>query len=180
MNSRFGRAWLLAGYFFLYAPIAWLIIYSFNASKMVTLWAGFSLRWYSDILRDTEVLDAFSLSLKLALMTATASVFLGTLAGMAMAKYKVFRGRTLFIAHVNAPLVVPEVITGLSLLLFFVATQRAFGFPSERGLLTIWIGHTSIFASYAAIVVNSRVLEMDKSLEEAAMDLGAKPFQVFS
>jgi putrescine transport system permease protein len=179
MNSRFGRVWLLAGYFFLYAPIAWLIFYSFNASKMVTLWAGFSLRWYSDILHDTEVLDAFSLSLKLALMTATASVFLGTLAGMAMAKYKVFRGRTLFIAHVNAPLVVPEVITGLSLLLFFVATQKAFGFPAERGLFTIWIGHTSIFASYAAIVVNSRLLEMDKSLEEAAMDLGAKPFQVF-
>ena len=179
MNSRFGRAWLLGGYFFLYAPIAWLIFYSFNASKMVTLWAGFSLHWYAAILKDTEVLDAFSLSVKLALMTATASVILGTMAGMAMAKYKVFRGRTLFIAHVNAPLVVPEVITGLSLLLFFVATQKAFGFPAERGLFTIWIGHTSIFASYAAIVVNSRLLEMDKSIEEAAMDLGAKPFQVF-
>ena len=179
MNSRFGRAWLLGGYFFLYAPIAWLIFYSFNGSKMVTLWAGFSLRWYAEILHDTEVLDAFSLSLKLALMTATSSVILGTMAGMAMAKYKVFRGRTLFIAHVNAPLVVPEVITGLSLLLFFVATQKAFGFPAERGLFTIWIGHTSIFASYAAIVVNSRLLEMDKSIEEAAMDLGAKPFQVF-
>ncbi|MDE2629248.1 MAG: ABC transporter permease subunit, partial [Burkholderiales bacterium] len=124
-------------------------------------------------------LDAFSLSLKLALLTATSSVILGTMAGMAMAKYKAFRGRTLFIAHVNAPLVVPEVITGLSLLLFFVATQKAFGFPAERGLFTIWIGHTSIFASYAAIVVNSRLLEMDKSIEEAAMDLGAKPFQVF-
>lgn len=179
MNSRFGRAWLLGGYFFLYAPIAWLIFYSFNASKMVTLWAGFSLHWYAEILKDTEVIDAFSLSVKLALMTATASVILGTMAGMAMAKYKVFRGRTLFIAHVNAPLVVPEVITGLSLLLFFVATQKAFGFPAERGLFTIWIGHTSIFASYAAIVVNSRLLEMDKSIEEAAMDLGAKPFQVF-
>jgi putrescine transport system permease protein len=179
MNSRFGRAWLAAGYFFLYAPIVWLIVYSFNASKMVSLWGGFSLRWYSDILDDTAVLDAFSLSMKLALMTATSSVVLGTMAGMAMAKYRRFKGRTLFIAHVNAPMVVPEVITGLSLLLFFVATQKAFGFPAERGLFTIWIGHTSIFASYAAIVVNSRLLEMDKSLEEAAMDLGARPFQVF-
>lgn len=179
MNSRFGRAWLLGGYFFLYAPIAWLIFYSFNGSKMVTLWSGFSLHWYADILHDTEVLDAFWMSMKLALATATSSVALGTLAGMAMAKYKAFRGRTLFIAHVNAPLVVPEVITGLSLLLFFVATQKAIGFPPERGLFTIWIGHTSIFASYAAIVVNSRLLEMDKSIEEAAMDLGAKPFQVF-
>ncbi|MDE2628412.1 MAG: ABC transporter permease subunit [Burkholderiales bacterium] len=178
MNSRFGRAWLLGGYFFLYAPIAWLIFYSFNGSKMVTLWAGFSLRWYADILHDTEVLDAFSLSLKLALLTATSSVILGTMAGMAMAKYKVFRGRTLFIAHINAPLVVPEVITGLSLLLFFVALQNLH-LPIEKGLLTIWIGHTSIFASYAAVVINSRLLEMDTSLEEAAMDLGARPFQVF-
>jgi putrescine transport system permease protein len=179
MNSRFGRAWLIAGFLFLYAPIAWLIIYSFNGSKMVSLWAGFSLRWYADILHDTQVLDAFSLSLKLALLTATSSVVLGTLAGIAMARYKVFRSRTLFIAHINAPLVVPEVITGLSLLLFFVFTQKTFGFPAERGLFTIWVGHTSIFASYAAIIVNSRLLEMDKSLEEAAMDLGAKPFQVF-
>ena len=179
MNSRFGRMWLLAGFVFLYAPIASLIIYSFNGSKMVTLWSGFSLHWYAEILNDTEVLDAFALSLKLALLTACSSVVLGTLAGIAMAKYGVFRGRTLFIAHVNAPLVVPEVITGLSLLLFFVATQKAFGFPAERGLLTIWIGHTSIFASYAAVVVNSRLLEMDRSLEEAAMDLGARPLQVF-
>ena len=179
MNSRLGKLWLLLGYVFLYAPIVSLIVYSFNASKMVTLWGGFSLVWYAEILRDSEVIDAFALSLKLALMTATASVILGTMAGMAMARYKVFRGRTLFIAHVNAPLVVPEVITGLSLLLFFVATQKAFGFPGERGLYTIWIGHTSIFASYAAIVVNSRLLEMDRSLEEAAMDLGARPFQVF-
>jgi putrescine transport system permease protein len=179
MNSRIGRLWLLAGFVFLYAPIASLIIYSFNASKMVTLWSGFSLHWYAEILNDNEVLDAFALSLKLALMTATASVVLGTLAGTAMARYGAFRGRTLFIAHVNAPLVVPEVITGLSLLLFFVATQKASGFPAERGLFTIWIGHTSIFASYAAIVVNSRLLEMDRSLEEAAMDLGARPLQVF-
>ena len=179
MNSRLGRAWLLAGYFFLYAPIAWLVIYSFNDSKMVTLWGGFSLHWYHDILVDDEVLSAFGLSFRLALLTATASMVLGTLAGIVMARYRVFRGRTLFVAHVNAPLVVPEVITGLSLLLFFVATQKAFGFPAERGLFTIWIGHTSIFSSYAAIIVNSRLLDMDKSLEEAAMDLGAKPLQVF-
>jgi putrescine transport system permease protein len=114
-----------------------------------------------------------------ALLTASASVVIGTLAAFAMVRYRRFLGRTAFIAHVNAPLVVPEVITGLSLLLFFVTCQRTFGFPSERGLFTIWVGHTSICASYAAVVIQSRLFDMDRSLEEAAMDLGARPFQVF-
>lgn len=179
MQRYFGRAWLLAGFAFLYFPIATLIGFSFNESKMVTLWGGFSLKWYREILQDTEIIDAFIISLKIALMTATASVVIGTLAAFALARYRRFPGRTLFIAHVNAPLVVPEVITGLSLLLFFVACQRAFGFPSQRGLFTIWVGHTSICASYAAVVIQSRLLGMDRSLEEAAMDLGARPFQVF-
>jgi putrescine transport system permease protein len=179
MNSRFGRAWLLAGYAFLYFPIATLIVFSFNASKMVTLWGGFSLHWYGELLRDTEVVEAFFISLKIATLTASASIVLGTLAAFALVRHRSFFGRAMFVAHINAPLVVPEVITGLSLLLFFVACHRAFGLFGHRGILTIWIGHTSICACYAAVVIQSRLLSMDRSLEEAAMDLGARPLQVF-
>ncbi len=178
MTSRLGKAWLIAGYFFLYLPIVTLIVYSFNDSKMVMLWGGFTFKWYGVIAHDTEVLDAFKLSLRIALMSATASVLLGTLAAFAMVRYKDFWGKTAFSAHINAPLVVPEVITGLSLLLFFVTCEREFGWP-DRGVLTIWAGHTSVGMAYAAVVIQSRLLEMDKSLEEAAMDLGCKPFQVF-
>ena len=178
MNSRLGKAWLIAGYFFLYLPIVTLIVYSFNDSKMVMLWGGFTFKWYGVIAHDSEVLDAFKLSLRIALMSASASVLLGTLAAFAMVRYQDFWGRTAFSAHINAPLVVPEVITGLSLLLFFVTCERLFGWP-DRGVLTIWAGHTSVGMAYAAVVIQSRLLEMDKSLEEAAMDLGCKPFQVF-
>jgi len=180
VNSRFGRAWLLAGYAFLYIPIATLIVFSFNESRMVTLWTGFSLRWYHEILHDTEIIDGFVTSLKIALLTATASVVLGTLAAFALVRYRSFPGRAAFVAHINAPLVVPEVITGLSLLLFFVACEKMFGIFSPRGIVTIWIGHTSICSCYAAVVIQSRLLSMDRSLEEAAMDLGCRPFQVFA
>ena len=176
--SNFGRFWLFAGYAFLYIPILTLIIYSFNDSKMVTLWGGFTFRWYGVLAEDKEVLDALSLSLKLAFTTATSSVVLGMLGAFAMVRYQKFFGRTMFSAHLTAPLVVPEVITGLSLLLFFVMLQRAIGWP-ERGMFTIWAGHTSVGMAYAAVVIQSRLLEMDKSLEEAAQDLGCKPFQVF-
>jgi putrescine transport system permease protein len=178
MNSKLGKTWLFAGYVFLYLPIITLIVFSFNDSKMVTLWGGFTFKWYGVIAHDTEVVDGFILSMKIALMTATASVVLGMLAAFAMVRYKSFFGRTTFSAHINAPLVVPEVITGLSLLLFFVMCERLFGMP-ERGIFTIWAGHTSVGMAYAAVVIQSRLLEMDKSLEEAAMDLGCRPFQVF-
>jgi len=178
MDSKLGKSWLLAGYVFLYLPIVTLIVFSFNDSKMVTLWGGFTFKWYGVIAHDTEVVDGFILSMKVALMTATASVVLGMLAAFAMVRYKSFFGHTSFAAHINAPLVVPEVITGLSLLLFFVMCEKLFGMP-ERGIFTIWAGHTSIGMAYAAVVIQSRLLEMDKSLEEAAMDLGCKPFQVF-
>jgi putrescine transport system permease protein len=179
MNSRFGRIWLAFGYAFLYIPIATLIVFSFNESKMVTLWSGFSLHWYGEIVHDAELINGFVTSLKIALLTASASIVLGTLAAFALVRYRNFVGRTAFIAHINAPLVVPEVITGLSLLLFFVACARLFGIFSERGIVTIWIGHTSICTCYAAVVIQSRLLGMDKSLEEAAMNLGCRPFQVF-
>ena len=176
--SNFGRFWLLAGYAFLYLPIFALIIYSFNDSKMVTLWGGFTFKWYGVLAEDKEVLAALWLSLKIAFATATSSVVLGMLGAFAMVRYKQFFGRTVFSAHLSAPLVVPEVITGLSLLLFFVMLQRAIGWP-ERGMFTIWVGHTSVGMAYAAVVIQSRLLEMDRSLEEAAQDLGCKPFQVF-
>ncbi len=178
MDSKLGKTWLLMGYAFLYMPIVTLIVFSFNDSKMVTLWGGFTFKWYGVIAHDDEVVNGFILSMKVALMTATASVFLGMLAAFAMVRYKTFFGRTTFSAHINAPLVVPEVITGLSLLLFFVMCQRLFGMP-ERGIFTIWAGHTSVGMAYAAVVIQSRLMEMDKSLEEAAMDLGCRPFQVF-
>jgi putrescine transport system permease protein len=176
--GNFGRAWLFAGYAFLYLPIITLIIYSFNDSKMVTLWGGFTFKWYGVLAEDKEVLAALALSLKLAFATATTSVFLGLLGAFALVRYKNFFGRTAFSAHLSAPLVVPEVITGLSLLLFFVMLQRAFGWP-ERGMFTIWSGHTLVGMAYAAVVIQSRLIEVDRSLEEAAQDLGCKPFQVF-
>jgi putrescine transport system permease protein len=178
MDSKLGKTWLLMGYAFLYLPILTLIVFSFNDSKMVTLWGGFTFKWYGVIANDDEVVNGFILSMKVALMTACASVVLGMLAAFAMVRYKTFFGRTAFAAHINAPLVVPEVITGLSLLLFFVMCQRLFGMP-ERGIFTIWAGHTSVGMAYAAVVIQSRLMEMDKSLEEAAMDLGCRPFQVF-
>jgi putrescine transport system permease protein len=178
MDSKLGKTWLLMGYAFLYLPIITLIAFSFNDSKMVTLWGGFTFKWYGVIAHDDEVVNGFILSMKIALMTACASVVLGMLAAFAMVRYKTFFGRTAFTAHINAPLVVPEVITGLSLLLFFVMCERLFGMP-ERGIFTIWAGHTSVGMAYAAVVIQSRLMEMDKSLEEAAMDLGCRPFQVF-
>lgn len=177
-NKRFSLVWMLGIYFFLYLPIATLIAYSFNDSKMVTLWGGFTFRWYSELGNDRDIIDAFKLSLQIGLISATLAVVLGTLAALALVRYKSFRSRTLFSSMVNAPLVMPEVIVGLSLLLMMVAMQQAFGYP-ERGMMTIIMGHTLLGMSYATVVVQSRLLELDKSLEEAALDLGAKPAEVF-
>jgi putrescine transport system permease protein len=178
MKSRFGVGWLIAVYLFLYLPILTLIVFSFNNSPLNSQWGGFTLKWYAAIVNDREIREGLWLSLKIAFFTATASVLLGTLAAFAMVRYTKFRGRTIFSGMVNAPLVMPEVIIGLSLLLMLVSVQRAFGFP-ERGLMTIWLGHTLLGLAYATVVIQARLLEMDKSLEEAAMDLGARPHQVF-
>ena len=177
-SRRLSLGWMLAIYAFLYLPIATLIAYSFNDSKMVTLWGGFTWRWYGELWRDTVIIDAFKLSLQIALFSASAAVVLGTLAALALVRYRAFRGRTLFSATVNAPLVMPEVIVGLSLLLLLIAVQQVFGIP-ERGALTIGLGHTLLGMAYATVVVQSRLLEMDKALEEAALDLGARPVEVF-
>jgi putrescine transport system permease protein len=170
--------WLLAVYLFLYIPIFTLIVFSFNDSRLASQWGGFTLKWYGEIVRDREIMEGLWLSLKIAFFTACMSVALGTLAAFAMVRYTRFSGRTLFSGMINAPLVMPEVIVGLSLLLMMVSVQRVLGFP-ERGMLTIWIGHSLLGIAYAAVVVQSRLLEMDKRLEEAAMDLGARPHQVF-
>jgi putrescine transport system permease protein len=180
MIGRFGKAWLGAGYLFLYLPILSLIVFSFNESKMASLWTGFSLRWYDAIFHDEEIINAVWVSLRIAFAAASAAVVLGTLAAFAIVRYRRFTGRTVFIAHINAPLVVPEVITGLSLLLFFVAVESLLGDVSLRGMFTIWIGHTSICTAYAAVVIQARLSEVDQSIEEAAMDLGCRPFQVFT
>jgi putrescine transport system permease protein len=175
----FGRAWLGAGYLFLYLPIVALVVYSFNDSPIPNLWKGFTLKWYVKLASDDEMLGGLWLSLKIAFFTATGSLVLGTLAAFALVKYRRFFGRTLFSGMVNAPLVMPEVIIGLSLLLMLVSVQKALGFP-ERGAMTIWFGHLLLGMAYATVVVQARLQGLNPQLEEAAMDLGAKPFQVFT
>jgi putrescine transport system permease protein len=177
-NRWFGRGWLAAGFVFLYLPIVALIIFSFNDSPIPNVWRGFTLKWYEALLRDEEMLSGLWLSLQIALLTACGSVVLGTLAAFALVKYKRFKGRTLFSGMVSAPLVMPEVVVGLSLLLMLVSVQRALGFP-ERGLFTIWLGHLLLGMAYATVVVQARLQDLNPQLEEAAMDLGAKPHQVF-
>ena len=178
MGLMTSRMWLILGFVFLYLPIFTLVVLSFNDNRSVTTWTHFSLRWYGELAEDRELIEGFVLSLKIALLTATASVVLGTFAAVALVRYPRFPGRTLFNGMVNSPLVMPEVIIGLSLLLMLVSVQKQFGFP-ERGILTIWLGHTLLGMAYATVVVTSRLREMDPSLEEAGLDLGAKPWQVF-
>ncbi|MBL8344820.1 MAG: ABC transporter permease subunit [Rubrivivax sp.] len=177
-NRRFGLGWLLFGYAFLYVPIAALVLYSFNDSPLPNVWRGFTFKWYAALARDSELLNGLWLSLQIAFLTACGSVVLGTMAAFALVKYKRFAGRTLFSGMVNAPLVMPEVVVGLSLLLMLVSVQRALGFP-ERGLGTIWLGHLLLGMAYATVVIQSRLQAMPPQLEEAAMDLGARPHQVF-
>ena len=175
---RFGRLWLAAGSLFLYLPIFTLVFYSFSNSDMPNVWGGFTLKWYRTLAHDKELVDALGLSLRIAAASATGAVVLGLLAAFSLVKYPRFKGRTLFGGMVNAPLVMPEVIIGLSLLLLLVSLQRAIGFP-ERGASTIWLGHVLLGMSYATVVLQSRLKELNPSLEEAAMDLGARPSQVF-
>jgi len=172
--------WLVLGYAFLYTPIIILIIFSFNESKLVTVWAGFSTKWYWELFQDKQMLSAAWLSLRLALMSATGAVVLGTLAGIVMARFGRFRGHNIFAGMITAPLIMPEVITGLSLLLLFVSMEKILGWPSNRGMLTLWFSHVTFCAAFVAVVITSRLKEMDKSIEEAAMDLGAPPFKVFT
>jgi len=161
-----------------YIPLLSVIFYSFNDSSLATVWGGFSTRWYAQLLQNRQVLDAAFLSLRIAVTSATLATIFGAMAGMAMSRFGRFRGRTLFTGMITAPLVMPEVITGLSLLLLFVSLQQLFGWPSQRGFSTITIAHTTFAMAYVAVIVQSRLVAMDQSLEEAAMDLGGRPFRV--
>jgi putrescine transport system permease protein len=170
---------LVFGFAFLYVPILSLIVYSFNKSRLVTVWAGFSTEWYGRLFENEQILGAAWLSLKIASINATGAVILGTLAGLALARFGQFRGRTILSSMTTAPLVMPEVITGLSLLLLFVAMEQLFGWPAGRGVTTITIAHMTFTMAYVTVIVQSRLATMDDSLEEAAMDLGARPAKVF-
>ena len=167
------------GFAFLYVPIVSLIVYSFNESKLVTVWGGFSTRWYGELLRDEQILRAAWLSLRIAVVNATGAVILGTLAGFVLARMGRFRGRLLLTGMTTAPLVMPEVITGLSLLLLFVALQDLVGWPAGRGVTTITIAHITFSMAFVAVVIQSRLSSIDESVEEAALDLGARPAKVF-
>lgn len=177
-RSTFLFTTLAFGYAFLYLPIVILMVYSFNDSRIQSVWNGFSLRWYASLLDNAQVIDAALLSLQIALISATIATVLGTLAGLSMTHMGRFKGRLLFTGLIAAPLIMPEVITGLSLLLVFVSTEQLIGWPESRGTLTIIIAHITFSMAFVAVIVQSRLSTADRSLEEAAMDLGGRPFRV--
>ena len=172
-------AFCIAGFVFLYAPILSLVIFSFNESQLVTVWGGFSTKWYGALLQNRDILAAAGISLQVAAISATAAVALGTLAAYVLVRFGRFRTRALLTGMSTAPLVMPEVITGLSLLLLFVSMESLIGWPAGRGKLTIMIAHITFCMAYVTVVVQSRLASFDMSLEEAAMDLGARPVRVF-
>jgi putrescine transport system permease protein len=178
-RSFFVLTMLAFGFAFLYVPILSMIFFSFNSSKLVTVWAGFSTKWYGALFHDSQMLNAAKLSIKIASLNATGAVILGTVAGLVLARFGRFKGRTLLSGMTTAPLVMPEVITGLSLLLLFVAMEQFFGWPQGRGVTTITLAHITFSMAYVTVVVQSRLTTFDEALEEAAMDLGARPAKVF-
>ena len=180
--SPFLKIMLFLGLAFLYIPLVVLVVYSFNSSKLVTVWGGFSTQWYGKLLHNNQILSAAWLSLKIAVASSLAAVALGTMAGYALSRIKRFRGNTLFAGMVSAPMVMPDVITGLSMLLLIIQVQGllqgVLGNDVEwldRGFFTIFLGHTTLCMAYITVVIRSRLAELDQSLEEAAMDLGARP-----
>mgnify|MGYP006106545691 FL=1 len=179
-RSRFLTIMLSLGLAFFYVPMILLILYSFNYSKLVPVWGGWSLRWYEVLFQSQDVWNAVSLSLQIALINATVATVLGMLAALAMVRFGRFRGRTLFGGMLVAPLVMPEVITGLSLLVFFISLNQLFGWPADRGFTTITIAHITFSMAYVAVTIQARLTGMGQLLEEAAADLGAKPFKVLT
>ena len=175
---HFGKLWMVLTFLFLYLPLVFMVVFSFNSTRQDAQFTGFSLRWYEALTRDTKIVEGFWLSVKVAASAGLASSVLATFAAFVLVRYRRFFGRTVFSGMVNAPLVMPEVVIGLSLLLLMVGVQNLFGWP-ERGMLTIVLGHTLLGMAYGMVVVQSRLLEMDHAIEEAAMDLGARPIQVF-
>ncbi len=172
------RLWMGAVFLFFYLPLLFLVVFSFNSTRQDSEFTGFSLRWYQALGQDTRLVEGFLLSFNVALLSATLATILATMAAYALIRFGAFKGRSLFNAMLSSPLVMPEVIIGLSLLLLFVAMERGLGWP-ERGATTIVLGHALLGMAYASVVIQSRLKEMDRSIEEAALDLGCRPFQVF-
>jgi len=178
LEKHFGKVWMALVFLFLYIPLFFMIVFSFNSTRQDANFTGFSLRWYEALGKDTKIVEGFWLSLQVAAVTGVLSAVLGTFAAFVLVRYRRFWGRTVFSGMVNAPLVMPEVVIGLSLLLLMVGVQNAFGWP-ERGFMTIVLGHTLLGMAYGMVVIQSRLLEVNRALEEAAMGLGARPFAVF-
>jgi putrescine transport system permease protein len=178
-RQHLGKFWLAGVYGFFYLPLAFLVVFSFNSTRQDSVFTGFSLRWYQALVNDSRLVDGFFLSLKVAFLSATLGTVLATLAAYALVRFGAFRGRSLFNAMLASPLVMPEVIIGMSLLLLFVGMERLLGWPPGRGTLTIVLGHALLGMAYASVVIQSRLKDMDRSIEEAALDLGCRPFQVF-
>ncbi len=177
-NYRFLRIMVGLGLAFFYVPILSMIVYSFNDSRLATIWGGFSTRWYGELFRNDRVIDAAILSLQIAVVSATFATILGTMAGIALARARRFRGRTLFSGLVTAPLVMPEVITGIASLMLFILLAQWIGWPVRRGFTTVTIAHITFSLVFVATIVRARLLSMDRSIEEAAIDLGSRPWQV--
>jgi len=169
---------LICGYLFLYIPILTMMVQSFNESQLATNWGGFSLRWYGELFENRQVKEALWLSIRIAIVSATFATLLGTCAGMALARFRKFKGRRLFSGMIAAPLVMPEVITGLSLLVLFIAMEGLLGWPAGRGVSTIIIAHITFSMAFVAVIIQARLAGHDNSLEEAAQDLGARPVRV--
>jgi putrescine transport system permease protein len=166
------------GFAFFYIPILSMIVYSFNNSRLATVWGGFSTKWYVSLLSNDAVIDALILSLKIALISATFATILGTMAGITLARFTKFRGRTLFSGLVVAPLIMPEVITGISMLIFFILMADWIGWPGQRGFTTITLAHITFSMVFVTTIINARMVQSDRAIEEAAMDLGSRPWQV--
>jgi len=177
-HRYFSRLWMGAVFLFFYLPLLFLVVFSFNSTRQDSEFTGFSLRWYQALGQDTRLVEGFLLSFNVALLSATLATILATMAAYALIRFGAFKGRSLFNAMLSSPLVMPEVIIGLSLLLLFVAMERGLGWP-ERGATTIVLGHALLGMAYATVVIQSRLKEMDRSIEEAALDLGCRPYQVF-
>lgn len=179
MRGWFLPVAVLLGFIFLYAPIISLVVFSFNDSRLVTVWGGFSTRWYGELLNDRQIMGAAWVSLKVAFFSATLATIIGTLGAFVLTRFSRFTGRLLLTGMITAPLVMPEVITGLSLLLLFISMELTLGWPAGRGMVTVIIAHTTFCAAFVAVIAQSRLRSMDESLEEAARDLGAGPVRVF-
>jgi len=177
-NHYFLKTCLFIGFAFFYIPIFSMIVFSFNKSRLVTVWGGFSTEWYFKLFANKQVINAAILSLEIALVSATIATILGTMAGIALARFRRFRGRTLFSGFVTAPLIMPEVITGISMLMLFILMGQYIGWPGKRGFTTVTIAHITFSLTFVTTIVQSRLSSMDISIEEAAMDLGSKPWQV--